>query len=333
LRIIAFMKTSHYRLLRVAIIILGLVYSAVSAVNILSEVAADIPFNGWVLLIRGIILMVIGMVIAIKLRRANEHIFFAFFLVNLALNSLLPFGSPSPIALDLSWALTTASFIYAMITYPGASAGELYSQYFTTTRHPRRYKNAVLYFIAPKHFWLMFFPALIGIRILASLFATIMYGPLNMLGILCGLIYFRISYKLAGKSDRNRLAWVLWGVIVSLLLSFIDILIILFYTEPPAIIQEVLVVLYALTICISLVMAVFFAGFLDSSLVVRRTIVYSAIFVAVIFLFSFIEHYVLYGLSVMLHIEGGMTAAFLAGFLSLAVQPIHKFLEHKLPKF
>jgi hypothetical protein len=327
------MKTSHYRLLRLAIIIIGLLYSAVSAVNIFSSVAEDIPLAGWVSLTRGILLMVIGIVIAIKLRHANEHIFFAFFLVNFAFNSWLAFIPPYPEIFILSWALTAGSFIYAMITYPGASAAQLYSQYFMMTRHPRLYKNAVLYFITPKHFWLLFFPALITVRTLAFFFVPIMNGPLNMLGILCGLIYFRISYKLAGKSDRNRLAWVLWGVIVSLFLTFIDILIILFYPEAPVIITEVITVLYAATICTSLIMAVFFAGFLDSSLVVRRTIVYSAIFLAVIFLFSFIEHYVLYGLSVMLHIEGGMMSAFLAGFLSLLVQPIHKLLEHKLPKF
>lgn len=327
------MKTSHYRLLRIGIIIVGLAYSAVSAVNIISTVAEDIPLYGWVFLIRGILLMVVGIVIAIKLRHANEHIFFAFFLVNFAFNSWLPFGPPSPEIFILFWALTTGSFIYAMITYPGASAAELYSQYFKATRHPRRYKNAVLYFITPKHFWLLFFPMLIAVRTLAFFFADFMYGPLNMVGILCGLIYFRISYKLAGKSDKNRLAWVLWGVIVSLLLTFIDILIMLFYPEAPLMIREAITVLYAVTICISLVMAVFFAGFLDTGLVVRGTIVYSAVFLSVIFLFSFIEHYILYGLSVMLHIEGGMMAAFLAGFLSLLVQPIHKILEHKLPKF
>ncbi|MEP7235710.1 MAG: hypothetical protein ABI778_10480 [Ignavibacteriota bacterium] len=327
------MKTSQYRVLRLGILVLGIVYTATAAVSIVPAVSRDMPLFSWVLIIRGLVVMTIGFVITIKLKQTNEHIFFAFFLVNFAFNTWLPFQNPLEVVLIFSWALTSASFIYAMITYPGARAAQLYSGYFGKSKHPRFYKKSVLYFIRTKHFWFLFFPALLAARAVATLYVPTMLAPLNLFAIVCGLLYFRISYNLAGRADKNRLAWVLWGLTVSLLLTVIDILILFFYAQPPQLFRDVLSVLYASTICISIIMAVFFAGFLDSSLVVRRTIVYSAVFLLVIFAFSFIEHYVLYGLSVMLDIEGGMTAAFLAGFLSLAVTPIHKFLEHKLPKF
>ena len=327
------MTTSHYRLLRLAILVMGVAYTDIFLIRLIARIGEDLLFLDWVFLVRGVILMCIGIVIAIKLPRTNEHIFFALFLVNFALYSWLASDLRESISDTLAWSATAGSFIYAMIVYPGTSAASLYWEYFAAKRTPLFYKRAILFFTQAKHFWLIFFPVLIGARALAFSDSDVIKESLNILVVLSGLVYFRISYNLAGKTDRSRLAWILWGAIVSLVLTLVDVLIKIFYPAAPPIVSEILIALTAATICISIIMGVFFAGFLDTGLVLRGTIVYSAIFLSVVFLFSFVEHFIEHEIAAIMHIENDMVSAFLAGFLALLIQPLHKKLEHILPKF
>jgi hypothetical protein len=324
------MQTTSYRLLRIAILGLAICYTVIFILRLISY-DQDLSFENIVFLVRGIILMFIGFVIAIKLPRANEHIFFAFFLINFALSSWLFLLGVSWIIEIISWALTAGSFVYAMIKYPGTSAHDLYRNYLE--RKNPFYRNIILFFTDDKKFWLIFFPALIGLRIAGSFSSKNLLAVLDILVNIAGLLYFRISYSLAGKTDRSRLAWILWGIVVALAVTLVELLVKIFYPEIPPLFFEITFALTTATICISIIMGVFFSGFLDTALVLRGTIVYSAMFLAVIFLFSFIEHYIQHGLAIMLGIESDLINAFLAGFLALAIQPVHKKLEHILPRF
>ncbi|MDP4219059.1 MAG: hypothetical protein Q8896_01345 [Bacteroidota bacterium] len=326
------MKTSYYRLLRLAVIATGFAFIAVFLLLMIPRLGEVLPFDAWVFLIRGAILMAVGLIIAFKLPHANEHIFFALFLVNFGFNSWLSFNPVFWLVGALSWSLTSASFVYAMMKYPGVSARELYQNYLARRRP--LYKRPVLFFTDDKKFWLIFFPVLIGLRIAVTVTSSAVFSQIvNVVVIFCGLIYFRISYNLAGKADRSRLAWIIWGVVVTLLLTMVEVVVRIFYPEAPQAIYQVLAALKAATVCISLVMGVFLSGFLDSALVGRGTIVYSAIFLSVVFLFSFVEHFIEHEIATLIHIETDMASAFLAGFLALLIQPLHEKLEHKLPKF
>jgi len=327
----ASMTTTTYRIVRLAIIIMGAAYTAIFLSQFIGQTGEALHFEKWVLLVRGIILMAIGLTIALKLANPNEHIFFAFFLVNFALTSWLFLFKPFWALDAITWALTAGSFVYAMIKYPGASAHKLYAEYLENKRGI--YKRPILFFTDDKKFWLTFFPALIIIRALGYLYSDNLSDALNIIVNISGLIYFRISYGLADKTDRSRLAWILWGLITALVVTLIELLIRIFYPEASLVFFQLTFALTSGTICIAIIMGVFFAGFLDTALVLRGTIVYSVMFLAVIFTFSVIEHYIQHGLAIILGIESDLINAFLAGILALAVQPIHKKLEHILPKF
>ncbi len=326
------MKTSQYRLLRLAILVMGAGYTAIFLIRLISRISDELPFETWVVLVRGVILMTIGLVIAIKLPRANEHIFFALFLVNFALTSWTKLYDDLPWELEaLSWALTAGSFVYAMIKYPGEKAGALYTEYLAGKR--AIIQRPVLFFTDDKKFWLIFFPSLIMLRAFGDLYSNVLSDALNIIVNLCGLVYFRISYSLAGKTDRSRLAWILWGLVVALVVTLIELLIKIFYPQVPPVFFLITFALTSGTISIAIVMAVFFAGFLDTGLVLRGTIVYSVIFLSVVFLFSFVEYFVEHEIAALMHIENDMISAFLAGFLALLINPLHKRLEKVLPKF
>ncbi len=327
------MKITQYRLIRGTMLAMSGIFSAIFLYWIFSDSIEDLTFEKWVFLIRGVILMTIGIVVVIKLPRMNEHIFFALFLINFSFTSWLALESPVWQIDSFFWALTAGSFVYAMIKYPGASAQALYANYFKQKHAPAIYKAPVLFFTDDKKFWFVFFPLMIIARIAGHFLSNVFMDALNIVVNISGFIYFRISYNLAGKADRSRLAWILWGLVVALVVTLVELLIKVFYPDAAQIIFHFTFALTSATICIAIIMGVFFAGFLDTALVLRGTIVYSIMFLAVIFLFSFIEHYIEHGLAMMLHIESDLISAFMAGFLALAIQPVHKKLEHILPKF
>ena len=158
------MKTSHYRTLRIAILIMAGLYGIFFLYRIFGNAHEKISFLDLVFIIRGIIVMLVGLVIAIKLPKTNEHIFFALFLVNFAFYSWLYIGQRMWILDTLAWSVTAGSFVYSMIVYPGTSAASLYSEYFKARHHPQWYKKAVLVFTVPKKIWCIFFHMLINKR-------------------------------------------------------------------------------------------------------------------------------------------------------------------------
>ncbi|MEI8135214.1 MAG: hypothetical protein WCH46_09120 [bacterium] len=326
------MTSATYRLLRRLLISLGFASCAILPVHFASHPPSDLQFVDWIFAVRGLVMVVVGLTIAIKLRQANQHIYFSLFLISFAINSWFYVAHPPVLITTLSWALTGSSFVFSMIKYPGAHAKDLYTHYFT--HHHSVFHKPILLFTDGKKFWLIFFPVLLIFQIFASNVSSgIISQILNTIIIICGFVYFRISYILATKSDRAILAWVLWGVIVTLSLTLIETLVLLLYPEIPYGFIQGYLLMTAATICLSLLMGVFFAGFLDTGLVLRGTIVYSALFLVVIFLFSVIEHFIEKELALMLQIENDLISAFLAGFLALAINPLHKKLEELLPKF
>jgi hypothetical protein len=324
------MKTTSYRALRLAMIGLAIGYSIFFLFKLFSY-QKDFSFDDIVFIIRGIILILIGLIIAIKLPRSNEHIFFALFLINFALTSWMFLFEASWITEAITWAFTGGSFVYAMLKYPGTSAQVLYKSYLANKR--LLYKNSVLFFTDDKKFWLIFFPLLIILRIIGHFTTANFLAALDIVVNIAGLLYFRISYSLAGKSDKSRLAWILWGAVLTLAITIIELLVKIFYPEITPLFFQITFGCATATICISIIMGVFFSGFLDTALVLRSTIVYSTMFLVVIFFFSVVENILEHKLSHMLGIENDLINAFLAAFLALAIQPLHKKLEHILPKF
>src|ERR1051325_7506296 len=156
------MQTTIYRFLRLGMIGLGIFYTGLFLFGALTF-SQSFSFDNIVFVIRGGILMIVGIIVVIKLPRANEHIFFAFFLINFALTSWLFLFEVSWILESLTWAMTGGSFVYAMVKYPGASAQELYRNYLSRKRP--LYRNTILFFTGSRKFWLLFFPVLILLRI------------------------------------------------------------------------------------------------------------------------------------------------------------------------
>lgn len=334
------MTLRQYQSLRLTILLAGIVYSVASAAliyaRISSEVLVPVGFEEWCFVARGAVMLLIGFFVVLNIRTAHSHIYFGLFLLNFGLISILtssenvlPREFPWSLAIPLVWALSAASFIFAMMRFPGEDAHAMYTVWLD--RRLPLLKQPMLWATATGHFWWVIFPLLFATKALVHIWSVALPNDLlNIAALLAGLLYFSMSYSVSHKNDRSKLGWILWGLVLSLTFFILELIWVYCFSNYSSSIFQLLEVA---TQIVAVIFSVFFAGAVQAGLVVRRTIIYSTTFLSVIFLFSVVENLIEHRLSHAMHIENDIVGAVLSGVLALAVQPLHKKLEHVLPKF
>lgn len=92
-------------------------------------------------------------------------------------------------------------------------------------------------------------------------------------------------------------------------------------------------ILICLVICFSFIMAIFFYGSTDAHIVVRKTIIYSALFLTGLFIFGVLEHFVVHIIGHALHIKNSILNSCLGAAIALLIRPLHNKVEHRLEKW
>jgi hypothetical protein len=152
---------------------------------------------------------------------------------------------------------------------------------------------------------------------------------LNIVILAVGLIYFRISYHFAGKENQNKLSWLLWGLICTIVLYIVDLFLAFFYPEFLKG-RMVVVTMIDWIIYTSFIMAIFFSGSTDAGLIVRKTMLYSMAFLLALFIFGVLEHWVIHSIAHALHIQSSILNSAVGAAVALLIRPIHHQLEHRL---
>lgn len=295
------------------------------------------PFSWWSSLVMTVILIGLGVILAIVLKRPSYHLFLAAFLISFGstYTYLQAWGWTSdsdllPSAVHVT--VTGALFIYSMLRFAGYRRSEAYQHYFNQHKRPAFYKNIVTFFAKDKPFWFVLVPILLVLSILSRLISSSMVLVLNILILFIGLIYFRISYSFSGKENQGRLAWLLWGLISCIVLYIIGLFLRLLY---PDLIYVHLAdyILTCLVICFSFIMSIFFSGSTDAHIVVRKTLIYSVLFLTGLFIFGVLEHFVVHIIAHSLHLENSILNSCLGAAIALLIRPLHHKVEHWLEKW
>jgi hypothetical protein len=159
--------------------------------------------------------------------------------------------------------------------------------------------------------------------------SSVLTFALNMGILLTGLVYFRISYHFSGPQNQNRLTWLLWGLVGTIALYAVQLFLLLLY--PDMVYLRVGVyVLTSLVVCLSFIFFIFFSGSTDARIVMRKTILYSAVFLSGLFLFGAVEHYVIHVLAHALHVQSSFLSSCLGAAIALLARPLHHRVEHWL---
>lgn len=150
--------------------------------------------------------------------------------------------------------------------------------------------------------------------------------------LLTGLLFLFINYKISTPSSRNKIRWLFWGILCYTFLTIFNSII----TNSSSEIHEFVIILFkvlrALSLFISITMSLFFFDTFDTGILIRRTIVDGILFIAIVFLYNIIEHYLLHLITHKLHVSDTLISSILSGFFVLIFSPVHHKFMHVLDK-
>jgi hypothetical protein len=339
------MSPAPYRLLRFVFIGIGIIHIVTASLlqlvfsdQFISEKINPIttPYSWWSGYVMTVVLIGIGVTLALRLNWPSYHIFLAGFLIFFGLDHTLSrvftWIPKAGLSIEVAIAAVTGTlFIYSFMRFAGKHPPAEYGQYFACRKRPGWYKRAVIFFSKDKPFWGLMFPLIVGVMVVSTVAPPPVSGLINIMILFTGLVYFRISFYFAGSENRNRLAWVLWGLITTIGMYIVQLFLWLLYPEL-LLLRITADIFNKLVICFSFIMCVFFSRGTDARFVVRKTLIYGAIFLAGLFVFGAIEHYVIHMISHALHIQSSILNSCLGAAIALMIRPLHHKVEVWLGK-
>jgi len=334
------MSPALYRFLRflfigLAIIHLGAVIVAYARKPIFRSKNLEIAsFIWWSDLFMTVAIAAIGSTLAFMLKRTSYHLFLGGALILLAIGytwtqtweRIIP---STMLAEAILTSTTGVVFIYSMLRFAGKHTTADYYNYFKSHKRPRWYKSLVVLFSKDKAFWFLLFPLFFLLALLSTLISVVISFALNIVILITGLIYFRISYNFSGKENQNRLSWLLWELISVTGLYVVELILWQFYSNLIYLRLSVYI-LTCLVICFSFIMCIFFSRGTDANIIVRKTLIYSALFLAGLFLFGVLEHLVIHSVAHLLHVKSSILNSCVGAAIALLIRPLHHAVEHRL---
>lgn len=165
--------------------------------------------------------------------------------------------------------------------------------------------------------------------------------PMLLIGMM-GLLYLRLNYRLSNAEERRRGLWVVEGFLLALAPGFVTE----FAMLPLILINVPVVALFmgayvlamsagAIGLVVCLAIATFHSGSFDSSLVIRRTTVYSAVIVLLTSVFAVVENLVTNAIAARTALPSNLGAIIAAVAVALAFGPVRdklkKIVDRRVP--
>lgn len=210
------------------------------------------------------------------------------------------------------------------------------SQQFPQALTARQVKNvALVVLLRPAVLW--------AVTIALSLTATLSSGTLLATAArLCiiglGITFFYKSYRTGDADTRRKVLWFLAMAIGAAVLTVVTAAAKLAMGEnPPEALRLVVgVSLFALSSVVifgCVAAAVFYAGAITPTLVIRKTVVYGLTTSLLLFVFATVEVFLHHELVHLLHVTDTFASSMIGGAFGLTFHPVKHYFEHLLERF
>jgi hypothetical protein len=153
-----------------------------------------------------------------------------------------------------------------------------------------------------------------------------------------GVIYFYVSYRSGNAESRRKVLWFLANAACALMFSLVGIAVrTVLGSSGSALLRTVISVTLnsashaAAIACVAA--AVFYAGAISPTLVIRKTVVYGVSVALFLFAFASVEAFVAEHLVSALHVTDHFASAVIGGIFGLAFHPLRRRIEMVLEKF
>lgn len=270
------------------------------------------------------LITLISLFILLKATTNKGIILFSLFLIFISLNILLSRYSVLVPEFDnftiatLSFLFTSIAYISSLQNFPQQISTKDINLIFKRNKFIRNY----LKFALKDQYWLIF-------TLILFVFAALMPGNISMqatslmLVLTTGLLFLYVNYKISSPSSRNKIIWLVWGILVYSFLSLLTTIMIYSDSVISPNLMILINALRALSFFVSVTMCLFFFNTFDTGILIRRTIVDGLIFLFIVFLYNTIEHYFLHWMTHELHISNTLISSILSGFFVLIFSPVH----------
>jgi hypothetical protein len=182
-------------------------------------------------------------------------------------------------------------------------------------------------------------PIVIALTPVATFFNGTLYGSAARLVILgLGATYFYKSYRTGDADVRRKVLWFLAMVIAAAALTIVAQAVrFVLGTGAPETLRLVVGVslfsLNSLAIIGCLSAAVFYAGAMSPSLVIRKTVVYGATTALLLFVFATVEVFLHHQIVHLLDVTDTFASSLLGGAFGLTFHPVKHYFEHLLKRY
>jgi hypothetical protein len=196
-------------------------------------------------------------------------------------------------------------------------------------------QKAAVFLLHPAAAWIISATATAVILITAN---PHVFLPMWMAITATGIVYFYITLRGSDIEARHKVLWFFEAAIAAAITTmFAGALELVFgQSMTPgvrAVIQLILNIVNGLIMVTCFAAAVFYAGAISPALIIRKTLVYSATVVLLLFLFAVIEIYIAHSVIHALHVNDRFASAVLGAIFGLAFHPLKHRIEHFMKRF
>ncbi len=296
--------------------------------------------SSYPVLISSPLLAVFALLISLKTRPQKGTLLYALFLSLVSEDFVLQHlhnvnNSWVPLwILMVSFAIAGTAFIKSLQIFPRALTRDDISSVFKW-----KIPAAYLKWSLKNYTWIVYPVIIFGAGFLSTLYKPVLGFTVAFLNIgilITGTLSLFANYRRSTTSEKNKILWLLWGVLTYTFVAIIAIITELFNNETSPLIRLIFTSLTSASLIVSMVMSLFFSDTFDTGILIRRTIVDGSVFTMIIILYNTIEHYFLHWLSEVLHLSDVLISSFLSGLFVMVFSPVHHrfmhYLERKIKK-
>jgi hypothetical protein len=225
--------------------------------------------------------------------------------------------------------------IIGMLTYlMGSGLFLRATQHFPRRLTAEQVGNRVLAtLLRPAALW----PVVIVLSLLATFFDATVAAVARLAIIGLGIAYFYKSYRSGDADVRRKVLWFLAMAIAAAVLTIVSwtAKLVLGDGAPETLRLVVGVSLFslnALAITVCFAAAVFYAGAISPSLVIRKTVVYGLTTALLLFVFATVEVFLHHQIVHFLHVKDTFASSLIGGVFGLTFHPVKHYFEHLLGK-
>ena len=275
--------------------------------------------------------IIFSIIIVVKAKPTKGILLFAFFLTAVSQNiclQLLLKVMPLPywgydFWIPIIGGLAGTLYIKSLQSFPRQVTASNINTVFSRSKLINGFARWTL-----KNYTWLLFPIIITSGYYFS--ATPAWGGLvDVFIMLSAFLSLYVNYKNSTPSERNKILWLFWGLVIYTFLFIISLIIGSFYPGDVRVFKFIMITISHFLLLVSLVMSLFYSNAFDTGHLIRRTIVDGSIFILIVLIYNTLEHYFLHWLSETLHLSNVLISSFMSGFFVLVFTPVH----HKLMNF